>query len=388
MRSWINSTAFQFVILLGLVSLFADVTYEGARSISGQFLSQLGANATVVATISGLGELIGYGVRLISGYISDKTKRYWAITISGYVINLLAVPLLAFANHWSTAALLLIFERLGKAIRTPARDAMLSYATKEMGRGRGFGIHMALDQAGAIAGPLLIMASFYTYRSYLISFALLGIPALIALAILGYAQRLFPQPQNLEIITPSTEKKGLTRTYWLYMGAVSLVAAGYVDFPLIAYHFEKQKTVPEVWIPLFYAAAMGAGGLSALCFGWLYDKLGISILMAAIFISLLFAPLVFLGGVYLSFLGAVLWGVGLGAQGSVMRAVIATLVQKEKRGTAYGILNTGFGVAWFLGSVIIGLLYEFSIPLLIAFSVATQFASLPIIFSIRRSVVA
>src|SRR6266496_1831603 len=179
-----KGTALKFVVLLGVVSLFADMTYEGARSITGPHRAVLGASATVVGLVAGFGELIGYGLRLVSGYLSDRTGRYWAITLVGYAVNMLAVPLLALAGNWEIAALLIIAERTGKAIRTPARDAMLAHATTEMGRGWGFGLHEAMDQTGALIGPLLVALVLHGTGSYRNSFAMLLAPAVLSLGVL------------------------------------------------------------------------------------------------------------------------------------------------------------------------------------------------------------
>ncbi|HEX9371654.1 MAG TPA: MFS transporter, partial [Roseiflexaceae bacterium] len=230
-----KGTALRFVVLLGVVSLFADMTYEGARSITGPYLAVLGASATVVGIVAGFGELIGYGLRLVSGYLSDRTGRYWAITLVGYAVNMLAVPLLALAGNWEIAALLMIAERTGKAIRTPARDAMLSHATSEMGRGWGFGLHEAMDQIGAVLGPLIVAAVLYVRGDYQTGFALLLIPALLALGVLVAARLLYPHPRDLEVDVPAPATRGFPRVFWLYLAAVALIAAGYADFPLIAY---------------------------------------------------------------------------------------------------------------------------------------------------------
>lgn len=371
-----------FVLLLGFVSLLADITYEGARSISGQYLSLLGAGAVAVSVISGFGEMMGYALRLFSGYISDKSKRYWLITIIGYVINLFAVPALAFARSWEAAAFLLIAERCGKAIRSPSRDAMLSYATKELGRGWGFGIHSAMDQTGAILGPLIILTIFFLTGSYPYSLAILFIPAFVALIVLFIARHLYPEPQKLEIEKPLLEPQRLNKSYWYYVVGISLVAFGYVDFPLIAFHFQRDS-FSELMIPIFYSLAMAAAGLSALVFGRLYDRYGLPVLIVSILSSAFFAPLVFFGGFYASLIGTVLWGIGIGAQKSLMRAIIATLVSVKIRGTAYGMMNTCFGIAWFVGSICIGLLYETSLVVLSIFSVAAQIASIPFILSLR-----
>lgn len=383
-NSLMSGSAMAFIILLGLVSLFADITYEGARSISGQYLALLGANATIVATVAGFGELIGYGFRLVSGVISDRSKRYWAITMIGYAVNLAAVPLLAFATSWQLAAALMVAERFGKSIRTPARDAMLSYATKQIGSGKGFGIHQALDQVGAILGPLFVTIAFFYHESYQFSFAMLTIPALVAMLILIAAQRMYPHPQEMEVNNIQLKTEGLSKQFWYYVVAVSLVAAGYADFPLIAYHFQKQGIMPEIWIPIFYAAAMGIDGLSALYLGRWFDRQGVLVLIWVIAIVALFAPLAFLGGPYVAFIGVLLWGIGLGAQGSIMRAVVANFIHPDKRGTAYGIFNACFGVSWFLGSIAMGVLYDTALPLLIIFSVVVQLSSIPFLLAIRR----
>ncbi|CDZ80260.1 multidrug resistance protein MdtH [Candidatus Rubidus massiliensis] len=380
-----NRKAMFFIFLLGIVSLFADMTYEGARSITGQYLAILGATGTTVGIVAGLGELIGYGFRLVSGYISDKTGKYWFITFTGYIINLLAVPLLALADHWSLAAVLIVMERFGKAIRTPARDAMLSYATQQTGRGWGFGLHEAFDQIGAVLGPLIVSAFLYYQGSYQMSFAMLLIPAICALCVLVCARILYPHPRDLEIKNLIPKKDQLSKNYWLYIIAVSCVAAGYMDFPLIALHFEKMDMIPKAWIPIFFAIAMGADGISALIFGRIYDYKGISILIFVTLLSSFFVPFVFLNGFYLPLLGIILWGIGIGSQESIMRAVVADLVPIEKRGTAYGILNAWFGIFWFFGSALMGFLYDFSLTALLIFSFGIQLVAIPFLLLLKKN---
>jgi len=378
-----KSPYLKFVILLGTVSLLADMTYEGARSITGPFLALLGASGAVVGTIAGFGEFIGYSMRLFSGFITDKTKEYWFIAILGYAINLLAVPLLAFAGNWKIAAFLIILERFGKAIRVPARDAMLSYATKEVGRGFGFGIHEALDKVGALSGPLVITLALYFHESYRLGFLLLFIPALLALGMLFRAKHLFPRPQELEVAVPNLHAKGLSKTFWIYLLATGCIAAGYADFALIAFHFQKAAILPVLWIPLFYAIAMGTAGLSALLFGKLFDRFGIRILIFATVLSALFAPLTFYGGFIGSLIGMILWGAGIGAQGSVMRGMIAHLVSPQDRASAYGIFGLCFGLLWFLGSALMGFLYDHTLILLVLFSVGMQLLAIPLMLIVK-----
>lgn len=382
--SMARRTAMQFVVLLGIVSLLGDMTYEGARSITGPYLALLGASATVVGSVAGFGELIGLSLRLVFGWLSDRTGRYWTITLMGYVLNLLAVPLLALAGHWEVAALLMITERLGKAARTPARDAMLSHATAEMGRGWGFGLHEAMDQIGAVLGPLIVAAVLYVRGTYRVGFGILFIPALLALTVLVAARLLYPHPRELEIATPAIKPRGFSKVFWLYLSGVALVAAGYADFPLIAYHFEHLSLMPQPWIPTLYAVAMGVDALAALLFGRWFDRKGLAILALAALLSAFFAPLVFWGGFSAALLGIALWGIGMGAQESVMRAAIGGLVSPDRRGTAYGLLNAGYGLAWFLGSMAMGFLYDTSLPTLIAFSVIIQLVAVALFLWIAK----
>ena len=384
-RNNLRDHALKFIILLGIVSLLADMTYEGARSITGPYLAILGANAVVVGFVAGFGEFIGYALRLVSGYLSDKTRKYWAITITGYFINLLAVPLLALAGSWEIAAVLLIAERMGKAFRTPARDVMLSHACSEVGQGWGFGLHEAMDQIGAIIGPLIVAFVLFFNGSYQTSFAILAIPAVLALSVLIVSRFLYPNPHELEIKTPKLETKGFKYVYWIYMAAVALIALGFVDFPLIAFHFKNSLIVSDSLTPVFYAIAMGVDALAALVFGRLFDKIGLSIMIVVAVLSAFFAPLVFLGGLYSALIGIALWGIGLGAQESIMRAAIAGMSPVQRRGTAYGVFNTIFGVFWFIGSLTMGILYDISILYLVIFSIVAQLASVPLFMLIRKS---
>jgi MFS family permease len=380
-----RKTALRFVVLLGVVSLFADMTYEGARSITGPFLAVLGASGTAVGLVAGLGELIGYGLRLVSGYLADRTRRYWSLTLFGYGVNVLAVPMLAMAHRWEAAAALMIAERVGKAIRTPARDVMLAQATHRIGHGWGFGLHEALDQVGAVTGPMLVALILFGQGTYPLAFAALLVPALLTLGVLTVAWRLFPDPRRLEASPaagPETDR--LPAAFWLYVAASALIAAGFADFPLIAYHFQKNQVVGPGGIPVLYAVAMGVDAVAALLLGRWFDRMGLGVLMAATLLSTWFAPLVFLGGAGAALIGVGLWGIGLGAQESILRATVAGMVPTARRGVAYGLFNASYGVAWFLGSAVMGFLYDASPYRLIAFSVAAQLAALPLLWAVAR----
>ncbi len=376
--------ALEFVVLLGLVSLFADATYEGGRSIVGPYLEILGAGALAVGFIAGLGELVGYGLRIMTGLATDRTKAYWAITIAGYSTTFVAIPLLAFAGSWEVAALLVIGDRIGKALRSPARDAIMSHATSEVGRGYGFGLNEALDQIGAVSGPLIVAGVFYLGGGYSPAFLILVIPAVVALSLLLYARRLYPHPHKLEVKKQNLERKGLSGAYWIYLVAAALLGAGYADFALIAFHFKATGLVPDLYIPLFFAVAMASDAIAALVLGRVFDKIGISTIALASAVSTFFAPLVFLGNFYIAFAGVVIWGIGLGAQESILRAAVAEMSPKDRRASAYGIFNTGYGLFWFIGSVALGALYGVSLVYLIAFSMIAQAASVPVFLYASR----
>src|SRR6266487_5470676 len=380
-----KATALKFVLLIGVMSLFADFTYEGSRSIIGPYLALLGASAAAVGIVTGLGELLGYGLRLVSGRGADQTGKYWPITIFGYIVQMAAVPLLALAGNWPVAALLIILERVGKAIRNPPRDVMLSHAGKQMGGyGWAFGVHEALDQSGALFGPLAVAGVLALRGQYQIAFALLLIPALVTLTILLVARLTYPRPEEMETNPPDIRTEGLPRVFWVYLAGAVLVAAGFVDFPLIAYHFARTSTVSSTLIPVFYAVAMGVGGIGSLLFGRLFDRFGLFVLIPLTLLSAVFAPLVFLGGVWAALVGVALWGLGMGVHESIIPAAVAHMVPVQRRASAYGLFTAGYGVFWFLGSAALGILYGVSLPALIAFSLIVELAAIPLFFLVIR----
>ena len=386
MKSSVAKLALRFVLIIGVVQLFADMTYEGARSVTGAFLGSLGASASVVGFTAGFGELMGYSLRSITGYFADKTHKYWIFIFAGCAINLLAVPALALAGNWPLAAALIIAERTGRAIRKPSTDAMISHAGSQIGHGWAFGLNEFLDQTGATIGPLIVALVLYARGGYHNAFAVLLIPALLCLGAVTVARIFYPRPHELEKRAPVVLKtKGFSKAYWLYTVAGALIAAGFADFSLIAFHFQKAATVPQSVIPIFYSAAMVTGALAALVFGKLLDKIGMSAVVSAFFISAFFSPCVFLGGFGFALAGMILWGIGMGAQDALLKAVLAGVIPATKRSTAYGLFDTVFGFAWFAGSAMMGLLYDKSVPAMIIFSVALQLASLPVFIFARRS---
>jgi MFS family permease len=377
-----RALALRFIICLGVVSLFADMTYEGARSMIGPFLQDLGATAAEVGIIAGFGEMIAAALRFFSGRLVDRTRAYWTVTILGYFVNVIAVPAMAFAGNWQVAALLIVLERTGKGVRGPARDVLLSEATAKVGHGWGFGLHTAMDQTGAVLGPLLMVAAVARSGHYAPAFLRLALPAICALLALVVAKALDPGADAAA--PPRRPTQELPRFFWLYVAAAGLLASGYIDFALLAYHARRTNEIPPAAIPLLYAGAMGLNGLAALALGKLFDRFGLIVLSGAILVSVFALPLAFLAGTAGMVAGVACWGIGLGAQDACLRPGIAQVVSMEKRGWAFGAFNGVFGIAWFAGSAAMGLLYARSIPALVILGVVLQSAAAVMFWLLRR----
>jgi len=365
----VERASMHFILMMGLVSLFGDMAYEGARSSTGAFMATLGASAGIVGFVTGFGELLGYAVRIFSGHLADRTKAHWPLVFLGYGL-ILSIPLLALAPTWRIAALFILCERLGKAIRSPARDALLSYATKRVGRGWGFGIHEAMDQIGAIVGPLIMSLALYLGLGFRGGFSLLLIPAVLLLVVLMLVKRTTPAPQKFEMeekVGEDAKEGKLPMVFWRYMLFVCLAGVGLVPFQIMAYHMKAGAFVADVNIPIYYAIAMGIDALFALIVGRLYDSIGLR--------SLLFIPVFTLPIPLFAFardpislaIGVGLWGLVMAVHETIMRAAIADIVPPARRGTAYGIFNAGYGISLFCGSFIIGWLYDLSLAYVILF---------------------
>ncbi|MDD4910515.1 MAG: MFS transporter [Candidatus Omnitrophica bacterium] len=395
--------AFQVIILFGLVSLFGDIIYEGARSVNGPYLKTLGANAAVVGIIAGLGEFLGYAIRLISGYLSDRTKSYWFFVFIGYGM-LVSVPLLSLSGVWQLAAFLIVAERIGKALRGPARDTIVSMATKHVGTGFGFGITEALDQIGAVTGPLIFTGLFLFgaavekgARDYQQGYGLLWIPFFILAACIFVAYRKAPRPQELEVQDgKNTASDKLSKLFWLYTAFSFLATAGFVNFLLLGYHFKARQVFSDAMIPFMYAVAMGVDALAALIIGKAYDILkrrrksdtaGLNTLVIIPFLSILVVLCAFSGSFILAVTSMLLWGIVMGAHETIMKSAIADLTPLKKRGTGYGILNTSYGLAVLAGSALMGILYEDYLSLLIGGAVALQIAALALFWAMRKEAV-
>lgn len=378
--------ALRFIVLMGVVSLFGDIVYEGARGVTGPYLALLGASASVVGLVGGLGEFIGYALRLFSGFMADRTKAYWLFTFIGYGL-LVSIPLLSFAQSWQIAVLLILLERAGKAFRSPARDTILSYATKEVGRGFGFGLHEALDQIGAIVGPLIFSAILFAGGNYRSGFSVLWIPAMMVPVVLCIARNRLPHPEKLEIAHESGSKDNtlFSKTFVLYSLFTFFAVAGFANFPLIAYHLKMKTIVGDAQIPALFALAMGVDALTALIIGKTYDRMGLKILIIVPLLSFFIPLLAFSDMLVGVIIGTILWGIVLGIHETIMRAAVADLTDINRRGSAYGIFNTLYGLSWLLGGTLMGMLYEHSVYTLMLLAALFEVVSIPLFLMLAKS---
>jgi len=424
----------RFVVVFGVVSLLADVVYEGARSITGPLLASFGASAALVGLVTGVGEAAALVLRLGSGPLADRTGRFWALSIAGYALTVASVPLLGVTGVLWLACALVIAERVGKAVRSPAKDTLLSHATSTLGRGRGFAVHEAMDQVGAFAGPLLVAAIIAATGSYRPALLWLAVPGVLVLALLLWLRAKVPDPAAYEPATPSAAPSaisgriahsagakrairgliavggvavggvavgggavgggavggggaasaaGLPRAFWGYAAFSALTLSGFATFGVLSFHLATRHLVPVAAIPLVYAAAMGVDALAALATGYAYDRKGRRVLVALPVLATVVPVLAFAGSPAVAVLGSLVWGAAVGVQESTMRAAVADLVPAARRATGYGIFAAAYGGAAVVGGVLAGTLYSRSVPALIVVTAAIQAASLALLLGTR-----
>lgn len=392
-----SMSAWRFVVAFGTVSLLSDFVYEGARSITGPLLASLGASALLVGVVTGVGEAAALLLRLVSGPLADRTKNFWAWTIGGYTLTMISVPLLGFSGALSVACVLVIAERVGKAIRSPAKDTLLSYATAATGRGRGFAVHEALDQTGALVGPLVVAGMLFLTRThYGPSLAVLAVPAVATLVLLVRLRTRVPQPLEYELLLPAGSTKQKKRAtigsprkmptlFWVYAGFTALTMLGFATFGVISFHIVTHGVLPVVLIPVLYATAMLTDAAAALATGWAYDRFGPRVLLALPVVAAAIPALAFTGSLPAVVAGVLLWGAALGVQQSTLRARVADLVAPEHRSTAYGLFAAVLGIATAGGGILAGALLGISVPLLVAVTVIIQAMAVIFLLTLTRT---
>ena len=394
MRPW------HFVVAFGIASLLADMVYEGARSIIGPYLAALGASATLVGVVAGAGEFIGYGLRVVTGYAVGRTRHYWTWAILGYAMTALSVPLIGVTGVLTPALILYGTERLGKAVRSPAKDTLLSYAAARTGRGSAFGVHQALDQTGALLGPLLLAAILSWHDGdYRLAFGVLAVPGVLLLGMLLWLRSRVPDPRGYEAsvdeaarlpgaeTAPLARAAGLPATFWQYVATVAVLSAGVASFPLIAFHALERHLAVDATIPLLFAVAMAVDGLSGLLVGRLYDAYGPRVLVA-VPVAAAIAAIAFTSNVTLLWLGVAIWGIVNGVLDSTVKAVVSEIVPSPSRASAFGWLALVRGIGLLVAGAALGLAYEHSpawaISLIVGINVVALVGLLVILRRIER----
>ena len=387
--SFDRRSAYAFIVAFGIVSLFADMAYEGMRGLNGEFLGSLGASGTMVGVIAGGGELLGYLLRLISGRLAQRTGAYWPLAIGGYALTMVAVPAMAFVFSWQAAALFVLLERAGKAMRSPATNTMQSRAGDHIGQGWAFGLQEALDQTGAVIGPLITSFVLARHGDYHAAYAWLAVPAVLTMISVGTIAIRYGFAGHIVQTASGDGAPALSRTFWLYTLSAALLGFGFADFSLIAFHFAQANIVAKAAVPIFYAVAMAASGAGALLFGWLFDRRGLVVLIPVILLGTAATPLVFLGQATAALAGTLLWGMAFGTQNALTSAAVAKLVPEAMRARAYGLFSAIYGTSWFAGSALLGALYDTSLMLLASVAIAAQLLAIiplwQVIRTMRRS---
>lgn len=382
------------VVGFGVVSLTADMVYEGARSVTGPLLALLGASALVVGLVTGAGEAVALVLRLFTGSWADRSGRYWSLTLAGYALTAVCVPLLAVTPFLGGAGLavacvLVLAERTGKAVRSPAKSTLLAAAASKVGMGKGMAVHKALDQSGAVAGPLLVAGVAALAGALWPAFAVLVVPGALAIVVLLVlrrrvdppAARARPVPEPAEV---AQDAPRLPRAFWLFAASAGAATAGLVTFGVISFHLTQDRVVPVAAVPLVYAAAMGAEALAALATGWAYDRVGGRVLLVLPLLVALVPPLAFTGSALVAVVGVLIWGAANGLQDSTVKALVADLVPSGRRATAYGVFAAVQGGAAVAGGALAGALYERSLPALVVVVGATQVVALVLLVTTLR----
>ncbi|MGE5542887.1 MAG: MFS transporter [Bacillota bacterium] len=364
------------IILFGAISLLGDVVYETARSANSQYLNLLGISAARVSLVFGIGEFLGYFLRLIAGVLSDKSGKPWVFMFVGYGM-LLVVPLIGFTVNWNVLIVFILMERIGKSLRSPAKDTVLSGVSEgQVGVGFAFGLQEALDQIGAFAGPLIFTLVFYLTGKngiiqYQSGYRLLFIPFVLLMFFLSYVHR---RTKRDHLIPANTKREFrseyLKPVFWLYTAFTFFCTLGFVNFSLIGYHLKANDLMSDGNITLLYSGAMIVDAVTALLAGRAYDHMkkktemrtgGLLVLMAIPFVTLLLPFLTLSDSTTLLVIGMVIFGIVMGTHETIMRSAIADITPFNKRGTGYGVFNTAYGLALLGGSALMGWLYDLNL---------------------------
>jgi MFS family permease len=391
-------SAWRVVTGFGFLSLSVDIVSDGGSSLAGPLLGQLGASALVVGLVTGAGEAVGLGLRLATGPWADRTRRYWTFTVVGYALTVICIPLLAITPFvggagLAVASILIIGDRTGKAVRSPAKTVLLASAAGSVGRGRGFAVHKALDQTGSLIGPLLVAGVIALTTVLWPAFAVLAVPGALALALLAVIRMRVPDVSVYDTkldraAGAAAEGSGspprLPPTFYPFAAAAFAGNAGLVTYGVISFHLTKAGLVPLAAVPLVYAAAMAAGAIAALASGYIYDKKGTNVLLVLPFLIAVVPGLALSNQIGAVIVGVVAWGAASGIQESTVKAMVADLVPSARRATAYGIFAAFEGAGALLGGLLSGALYDRVGVLVVVVVVLQACALVLLVLTVRK----
>jgi len=379
--------AYVAIMLMGVVSMLGDIVYESGRGIAPDYLYFLGASALFVGLTSGIGELVGYGIRLVSGPLADRSRAYWLFIFLGYGL-ILAIPMMGLTNSIWLVAALVIAERLGKALRSPSRDAVVSVVSKGMGSGKAFGLHEFIDQIGAVAGPAFLgLMMMWTANNFSLSLQSLFPFYLLMMAVLYLTyRRIRGTVEEIRRQSTTTNEK-LSKGFWMYSGAVLMNTVGLMPIALILFNGAKMlESGGQLWlVPFLYVVVQLVDAPMALVSGWIYDKVGIKFLAIPFALSVLplaFQSLVGLPGVILA---CISYGLVLGMQESTYRAAVTDIVPLGRKGSAYGFFNVMLGAGTFVSGITFGYMLDASVSplLMLGFVVVAQIIAIALLLGAR-----
>lgn len=377
--------AYFAVFLMGIVSMLGDIVYESGRGIAPDYLYFLGASAFIVGLTSGVGELVGYGMRLVSGPLADLSHTYWLFIFLGYGL-IISIPLMGFSNSIWLVSILVILERLGKALRSPSRDAVVSVVSKGMGSGKAFGLHEFIDQLGAIVGPAFLgFIMLRTLNNFSFSFKTL-FPFYLLMMIVLYLTY-----NRIKSTVEEVRRQGITsegklgRSYWTYSVAVLLNTIGLMPIALILYNGARiLESNEQLWfVPFLYVIVQLVDAPMALVSGYFYDRIGLKLLVVPFTLSVLPFLFQFIVGLSGVILACVSYGLVLGMQESTYRAAISDIVPLGRRGSAYGFFNVLLGVGTFISGVTFGYMLDTSLSstVMLIFVIVSQIAAIILLWN-------
>jgi len=398
------SPAVTVILFFGMISLLGDLVYEGARGANSQYFSLLGISAAQVGMVFGVGEFLGYVLRLLAGVWSDKSGRPWLFLFVGYGL-LAVVPLMGLTQKWPVIVTLVLLERIGKALRNPAKDTLLSavamHPDTKVGVGLAFGIQEALDQIGAFAGPLIFTGVFLVMKAagvaqYQLAYRLLVIPFVLLMLFLTFSHRKVTRDHLIPAVTvQGFRTQHLQKVFWLYTAFTFFATLGLVNFSVIGFHLKAQEVLEDGQITLLYAGAMAVDAVVALLVGRAYDKRktrtgqrtgGLVILLVIPLVTVLLPALVLGSSLPLIILGMVVFGIILGLHETIMRSAIADLTPFHKRGTSYGVFNASYGLALLAGAAVMGWMYDQNLNIAIAsLTVVSEIVALVIFYKMIQT---